>query len=50
MELTKYESLKSAAESIGVSIHTLMYADKKQKSFITKRKGEAKVFYIEWLD
>ena len=47
---TKYESLYDAARGSGVPIQTLIYAHKNKKPFITKRDGENKFFYIEWLN
>ena len=48
MEPKGYECLSDAAYDIGVSKQTLMYVHKNKRSLITRRKGEAKVFYIKW--
>ena len=50
MELKRYEYLSNAAKDIKVSKRTLIYAYKNKRPFITRRKGEAKVFYIKWLE
>ena len=49
MELRKYESIKDAADDIKVPRETLIYAYETRRTLITRRKGGAKVFYIEWL-
>ena len=48
MEPRKYERLKDAND-IKYSKETLMYAYENRGTFITRRKGEVKVFYIDWL-
>ena len=50
MEPTKFESLDDATTFIKVSKQTLAYTNKHKKPFITRRKGGAKVFFIEWLE
>ena len=50
MEPIKFKSLFEASTVIGISIHTLKYAQKNKRSFTAKKKGGAKVFFIEWLE
>ena len=50
MEPKRYECLSDAANDIKVSKQTLVYAHENNRPLITRRKGGAKVFYIEWLD
>ena len=50
MEPTKYYSLSAAARDCGVSKQTISYAYRNRKTRIVRRKGEFKVFTIEWLD
>ena len=49
MELKRYECLLDTANDIKVSKQTLIYAYENRRPLITRRKGGAKVFYIEWL-
>ena len=46
----RYECLSDAANDIKVSKQALVYAHENKRPLITRRKGGAKVFYIEWLD
>ena len=50
MEPSTFKSLSEASAFIGVSRQTLAYAHKHKNSLITRRKGGAKIFFIEWLD
>ena len=50
MEPKRCEYLLDATKDIGVSKQTLMYAFKKRRPLITRRKGGTKLFYIEWLE
>ena len=50
MEPRDYDSLLDAVSDIGVSRQTLAYAHKHKKPLITRRKGEAKEFFIKWLE
>ena len=50
MEPSTFKSLFEASTFIGVSRQTLEYAHKHKKPLIARRKGGAKVFYIEWLE
>ena len=49
MELKRYECRSDAANDIKVSKQTLIYAYENRRPLITRRKGGAKVFHIEWL-
>ena len=49
MEPKRYERLSAAANDIKVSKLTLIYAYENKRPLITRRKGGAKVFDIEWL-
>ena len=49
MEPREYERLKNAANDIKVPREALIYAYENRRQLITRRKGRAKVFYIEWL-
>ena len=49
MEPKRYERLSDAANDIKVSKQILIYAYENRTSLITRRKGGAKVFHIEWL-
>ena len=49
MESKRYECLSDAANDIKVSKQTLIYAYENRRPLITRRKGGAKVFHIEWL-
>ena len=49
MELKRYERLSDAANDIKVSKQTLIHAYEKRRLLITRRKGGAKAFHIEWL-
>ena len=50
MEPTKYYSLSAAAKGCGVYKQTIFYAYRNRCTRIVRRKGESKVFRIEWLD
>ena len=50
MEPKRYECLTDAANDIKVLKQTLKYAFKNKRALIRRRKGGAKVFYIEWLE
>ena len=50
MEPTKFGSLNNAATFMGFSKQTLAYAYKHKRPLITRQKGGAKVFFIEWLE
>ena len=50
MEPRKYELLKDEANDIKVPRETLIYAYENRRQLITRRKGRAKVFYIECLE
>ena len=50
MEPGEYNSLSDTGSDIRVSRQTLIYAHKHKKPLITRRKGEAKVFFIKWLE
>ena len=49
MEPKRYERLLDAANDIKVSKQTLKYAYENKRPHITRWKGGAKVFHIEWL-
>ena len=49
MESKRYERLSDTANDIKVSNQTLIYAYENRRPLITRRKGGAKVFHIEWL-
>ena len=49
MEPKRYERLSDAGNDIKVSKQTLIYAYENRRPLITRRKGGAKVFHIEWL-
>ena len=49
MEPKRYEHLSDAANDIKVSKQTLIYVCENRRPLITRRKGGAKVFHIEWL-
>ena len=49
MEPKRYEQLSDTANDIKVSKQTLIYAYENRRPLITRRKGGAKVFHIEWL-
>ena len=49
MEPKRYEHLSGAANDIKVSKQTFMYVYENKRPLITRRKGGAKVFHIEWL-
>ena len=48
MEPKIYERLSDGAKDIKVSKQTLIYAYENRRPLITRRKGGAKVFHIEW--
>ena len=48
-KLIKYYSLPAAANGCGISKQTIAYAYRNWKTRIVRRKGEFKVFKIEWL-
>ena len=48
MELKRYEHLLDTANDIKVSKQTLIYGYENRRLLITRRKGGAKVFHIEW--
>ena len=50
MEPKRYECLSDTAKDIKALKQTLIYACKNKRHLITRRKGGAKVFYIEWLE
>ena len=50
MEPTKYYSLSAAARGCEILKQTIVYAYKNRCTRIARRKGEYKVFRIEWLD
>ena len=50
MEPTKYYSLSAAARGCGILKQTIVYAYRNRCTRIARRKGEYKVFRIEWLD
>ena len=50
MEPKKYERLMDAANDIKVPRETLIYTYENRRTLITRRKGGAKVFYVEWLE
>ena len=50
MEPSTFEKLSDASMFIGGSRQTLTYAHKHKRPLITRRKGGAKVFFIEWLE
>ena len=47
MKPGEYDSLSDTASDSGVSRQTLSYAHKHKKPLINRRKGGAKVFFIE---
>ena len=49
MELKRYERLSDAANDIKVSKQIFIYVYENRRPHITRRKGGAKVFRIEWL-
>ena len=49
MEPKRYECLSDTANDMKVSKQTLIYAYENRRPLITRRKGGAKVFHIEWL-
>ena len=50
MEPKRYECLSEATNDIEVLKQTLRYMFKNKRPLIKRRKGGAKVFYIEWLE
>ena len=50
MELKRYECLSDAANDIKISKQTLVYVHKNKRPLVTRGKGGAKVFYIQWLE
>ena len=48
-EPKRYERLSDVANDIKVSKQSLIYAYENRRPLITRRKGGAKVFHIEWL-
>ena len=50
MEPCTFKSLSEASTFIGVLRQALEYAHKHKRPFITRRKGGAKVCFIEWLE
>ena len=50
MELKRYECVSDAANDIKVSKQTLIYAYENKRPLVTRKKGEAKGFYIKWLE
>ena len=49
MEPTKYYSLLAAARECGLLKQMMVYAYRNRCARITRRKGESKLFRIEWL-
>ena len=50
MEPSTFKSFSEASTFIGISRQTLEYTHKHKRPLITRRKGGAKVFFIEWLE
>ena len=50
MEPGIFKSLSEASMFIGVSRQTFKYAHKHKRPLTARRKGGAKVFFIEWLE
>ena len=50
MEPMRYERLSDAANDIEVSKQTLIHVYENRRPLITRSKGGAKVFHIEWLE
>ena len=49
MEPKRYKHLSDAANDVKVSKQTLIYAYENRRPLITRRKGGAEAFHIEWL-
>ena len=50
LEPSTFKSLSEASTFIGVSRQTLEYAVKLKRPLIGRRKGGAKIFFIEWFE